>query len=108
MDTPYRVLKEIRGLGSAIAKNRLKKEGFLLNFDVSLLPKDKQSRMLIRSRKRGKAKDFRLTYRESLRQEFFESLSNYKVLRRRSGLPCRGQRSHTNGNTAFRLLKRGV
>ena len=46
---------------------------------------------------------FRLKSSNRLRLAFLELVCNYKTIRRMSGLPVRGQRTHTNARIAKKL-----
>lgn len=47
-------------------------------------------------------KDIVLKQEEKERFNFWELLGNNSFLRKIKGYPCRGQRTHTNGSTAFK------
>ena len=97
-------LQHVYGIGKFRASFICKKLGFSSNFKVNLLSESQIVRMLtiINSLKlllAHELKKFRLSIIKKL-----VFIRSYRGLRRKQGLPVRGQRTHTNARTA-RVIK---
>lgn len=96
-------LKHIYGIGNSQALIICKKLGFSENFKVKNLSKDQITQLihLIESLSIEVAGDLRKS--RLLNKKKLISIKSYRGLRRNQGLPVRGQRTHTNSQTARKI-----
>jgi small subunit ribosomal protein S13 len=96
-------LKYIYGIGNSNALFICKKLGFSENFKVKKLSKDQISQLLklIESLPIEVGGDLKKS--KLLNKKKLVNMKSYRGLRRNQGLPVRGQRTHTNYQTARKI-----
>lgn len=96
-------LTHIYGIGNSYALLICKKLGFSENFKVKNLSKDQITQLLnlIESLNIELASDLKKS--KLLNKKKLITIKSYRGLRRNQGLPVRGQRTHTNSQTARRI-----
>jgi len=96
-------LKNIYGVGSSNASMICRKLGFSKNFKVKNLSKDQINQLLniIESLNIQLASDLKKL--KLLNKKKLINIKSYRGLRRNQGLPVRGQRTHTNSQTAAKI-----
>ena len=102
-------LKKIYGLGYCRAQQICKKFGFLQTLCVLDLKKSDWKKILLLIRKTRTfviLKDLKKIERKNLNNLI--DIKSYRGMRHRSGLPVRGQRTHTNSKTQAKLSSKRV
>jgi small subunit ribosomal protein S13 len=96
----YFALTHIYGIGKANSFLICRKLGFSANLKVKTLSKDQIIKLIktIETLNIELASDLKKT--ESLITKTLVSIRSYRGLRKKQGLPVRGQRTHTNAKTA--------
>jgi small subunit ribosomal protein S13 len=96
----YFALTHIYGIGKANSFLICRKLGFSANLKVKNLSKDQIIKLIktIETLNIELASDLKKA--ESLITKTLVSIRSYKGLRKKQGLPVRGQRTHTNAKTA--------
>lgn len=96
-------LKYIYGIGNLNAILICKKLGFSKNLKVKNLSKDQIAHLLnlIESLNIEVASDLKKS--QLLNRKKLINIKSYRGLRRNQGLPVRGQRTHTNSQTARKI-----
>jgi small subunit ribosomal protein S13 len=96
----YFALTHIYGIGKANSFLICRKLGFSANLKVKNLSKDQIIKLIktIETLNIELASDLKKT--ESLITKTLVSIRSYRGLRKKQGLPVRGQRTHTNAKTA--------
>jgi small subunit ribosomal protein S13 len=96
----YFALTHIYGIGKANSFLICRKLGFSANLKVKNLSKDQTIKLIktIETLNIELASDLKKT--ESLITKTLVSIRSYRGLRKKQGLPVRGQRTHTNAKTA--------
>ena len=99
----FLALTSIYGIGKAKSIRICKKLGFSLNLKIEDLTKDQILKMIkvIDSLNFTLAIDLKKIKSNVLKN--LVSIKSYRGLRRRSGLPVRGQRTHTNAKTSSKI-----
>lgn len=91
-------LTYIYGIGQSRAKSLLEKAGVSADIRVKDLTEDEVSRIRKAIQDEGNVEgDLRKKIQLDIRRLI--DIGSYRGLRHRSGLPCRGQRTHTNART---------
>ena len=96
----FYAVQDVYGIGEKRALFICKKLGFSKNLKVGDLNEEQETELL------SLAKSLKLTLSADLKRIEYLSLKNhdliksYKGVRRKQGLPLRGQRTHTNSKTA--------
>ena len=91
-------LTYIYGIGQPRAKSLLEKAGVSVDIRVKDLTEDEVSRIRKAIQDEGNVEgDLRKRIQLDIRRLI--DIGSYRGLRHRSGLPCRGQRTHTNART---------
>jgi small subunit ribosomal protein S13 len=96
----YFALTHIYGIGKANSFLICRKSGFSANMKVKNLSKDQIIKLIktIETLNIELASDLKKA--ESLITKTLVSIRSYRGLRKKQGLPVRGQRTHTNAKTA--------
>jgi small subunit ribosomal protein S13 len=96
----YFALTHIYGIGKANSFLICRKLGFSANLKVKNLSKDQVNKLMktIETLNIELASDLKKA--ESLITKTLISIRSYRGLRKKQGLPVRGQRTHTNAKTA--------
>jgi small subunit ribosomal protein S13 len=96
----YFALTHIYGIGKANSSLICRKLGFSANLKVKNLSKDQIIKLIktIETLNIELASDLKKA--ESLITKTLVSIRSYRGLRKKQGLPVRGQRTHTNAKTA--------
>lgn len=99
----YFALKRIYGIGKNRAFLICKKVGFSYNIKVKNLSSSQVNQILklVESLNFVLANDLKRS--ELLTKQKLVSIKSYRGLRRKQGLPMRGQRTHTNAKTSKRI-----
>jgi small subunit ribosomal protein S13 len=101
-------IKKVYGLGVKKSYSICKSLGFGLNLKV----KDLSDEQLIKlAKKIEEQKDFitsELKKKINLSNKKLFSINSYRGIRKKKGLPVRGQRTHTNAKTARKKKKKNV
>ena len=96
-------LRYVYGIGTGKSVFICKKLGFTSNFKIKNLSESQVNRIvkLVELLDLSVANDLRRL--NLLASQKLVSIKSYRGLRRRKGLPVRGQRTHTNAKTAKRV-----
>lgn len=99
----YFALTSVYGIGAKQSYFICKKLGFLINFKVKFLSEDQvnQIRRLCESLNLILANELKKVRLVAIKKLVF--IKSYKGLRKKKGLPIRGQRTHTNAQTSRRV-----
>lgn len=96
-------LCSIFGIGKISAQNICKKLGFLPNFNFKNLREEQLNTILNFIELQYQPIENNLKYNLKENCNFLNTVKNRRSLRNKIGLPSRGQRTHTNGNTKKKI-----
>jgi small subunit ribosomal protein S13 len=96
----YFALRRIYGIGKANSSLICRKVGFSANLKIKKLSKDQTIKLIKTIENLNIELASELKKSESLIAKTLVSIRSYRGLRRKQGLPVRGQRTHTNAKSA--------
>lgn len=96
-------LCSIFGIGKVTAQKICKNLGFLPNFNFIKLREEQLNTLLNYVEQHYQPIENNLKYNLKENHSFLALVKNRRSLRNKIGLPSRGQRTHTNGNTKKKL-----
>jgi small subunit ribosomal protein S13 len=95
-------LTELYGIGSFLSNQICDHLGFTRNYKIKNLSHS-ESESLIRILEKFYIFELKLKHEQRKNFQELVSIKSIRGLRRKNGLPCRGQRTKTNGNTAAKF-----